>query len=93
MTAASAFYDALETRPAELRERHLMKALARQVAQARERTGAYAELLAGVAPGDVVSRAALARLPVTRKHELLLRQHAARYMEDIARRSADAAFF
>ena len=78
MTAASAFYDALETRPAELRERHLMKALARQVAQARERTGAYAELLAGVAPGDVVSRAALARLPVTRKHELLLRQHAAR---------------
>ncbi|MBC7940950.1 MAG: AMP-binding protein, partial [Chitinophagaceae bacterium] len=48
-----------------------------QVAAA-QRTPAMAELLAGVDPAVVTSRAALARLPVIRKTELLERQKAAR---------------
>jgi phenylacetate-CoA ligase len=79
MTAAStAFYDALETRAPELREQHLMAALPKQVAHARAHASAFAELLADVTPASVDSRAALAKLPVIRKHELLERQRAAR---------------
>ncbi|WP_280154261.1 AMP-binding protein [Piscinibacter sp. XHJ-5] len=75
---ASAFYDVLETRPPELRERHLMAALPTQVAHARAHAPAFAELLRDVSPAEVTSRAALARLPVTRKHELIERQRATR---------------
>lgn len=72
------FYDALETRPAGEREADLMRRLAVQVAHAQARSSAFAELLAGVDAAQVNSRAALARLPVTRKHELLARQQAQR---------------
>jgi phenylacetate-CoA ligase len=71
------FYDALETRDAGLREAALLAALPAQVAAAQA-TPAFAELLAGVDAATVTSRAALARLPVTRKHELLQRQQAQR---------------
>jgi len=76
--ASTAFYDALETRAPELREQHLMAALSKQVAHARAHASAFAELLADVTPASVDSRAALAKLPVIRKHELLERQRAAR---------------
>jgi phenylacetate-CoA ligase len=76
--AAPAFYDALETRRPDLREQQLMAALPKQIARARTHTDAFAELLAAVTPAQVDSRAALAKLPVTRKHELLLRQRATR---------------
>jgi phenylacetate-CoA ligase len=79
MTAASpAFYDALETRAPQEREQALMAALPKQVAHARAHARAFAEMLADVTPARIDSRAALARLPVTRKHELLERQRAAR---------------
>ena len=71
-------YDALETRDPSVREAGLMAALPMQIAHAQARTGVYAHILAGVDAASVSSRAALARLPVTRKHELLERQHAAR---------------
>ena len=71
--ATSKFYDALETREPAAREAALMQALAGQVRHARACTDAFAELLAA-APDRVDSRAALAALPVTRKHELLARQ-------------------
>jgi len=71
-------YDALETRTPAERERALMAALPAQIAHARECTGAFAQILQGVVPGEVSSRAALARLPVTRKHELLERQRTQR---------------
>ncbi|MBB2486206.1 AMP-binding protein [Mitsuaria sp. WAJ17] len=74
----SEFYDALEARDPQLREAALMAALPRQVAQAQAQTAAFAELLAGVDAGAVNSRPALARLPVTRKSELLARQQAVR---------------
>ena len=73
-------YDALETRlPAE-REASLMAALPAQVAHAQTASVAFAELLAGVNASDVVDRAALARLPVIRKHELQERQQASRQL-------------
>jgi phenylacetate-CoA ligase len=45
---------------------------------ARAHAAAFAELLADVTPAQVDCRAALAHLPVVRKHELLERQRAAR---------------
>jgi phenylacetate-CoA ligase len=71
-------YDALETRPPAEREAALLAALPQQIAHARTRSAAFANLLAGVDALAVDSRAALAQLPVIRKHELLERQKAAR---------------
>ena len=73
----SEHFDALETRDPAAREAALMAALPKQVAAA-QRTPAFAELLKGVEAGAITSRAALARLPVLRKHELLERQKARR---------------
>ncbi len=75
---ATAFFDALEARDPMLRETALMAALPQQVAHAQTATAAFAGVLAGVDPAEVCSRAALARLPVIRKHELLALQQAAR---------------
>ena len=72
-----AHHDALETRPAAEREAALVASLPRQVAAA-QRTAAFGELLAGVDAANITSRAALARLPVLRKHELLELQKAQR---------------
>ncbi|WP_114376903.1 phenylacetate--CoA ligase family protein [Elioraea thermophila] len=67
-------FDALETRDPEERERALMRALAAQVAHAKANTPHYARLLAEVDPETVRSREALARLPLTRKSELIALQ-------------------
>ena len=53
-----------------------MAALPGQIAHARRHAPAFAELLKDVDAAAVASREALARLPVTRKHELLERQRA-----------------
>ena len=75
MTANTApYYDALETRTPEQRERALMSALAAQIAHAKAHTAAFGASLAHIDAVDINSRAALAHLPVTRKHELLERQ-------------------
>jgi phenylacetate-CoA ligase len=63
-------YDELETRTPEERERALFAALPQQVAHARAKAPAFAKLLADVDPAGIDSRAALARLPVTRKSDL-----------------------
>jgi phenylacetate-CoA ligase len=75
---SAAFYDALETREPAQRETALMAALPAQIAHAQQHAPAFAELLAGVDASSISSRAALARLPVTRKSELLERQQAQR---------------
>jgi phenylacetate-CoA ligase len=72
------FFDALETRTPKDREAQLMSALPAQVAYAQQATRAYARILDGVAAAKVSSRDALARLPVTRKSELLEQQKAQR---------------
>lgn len=74
----NSFYDTLENRAPADREADLLKALPAQVAHARSRSAAFAEILADINPADITSRAALARLPVTRKHELHERQQAQR---------------
>ena len=68
------FYDALETRSPEVREAALMAALPQQIAHAQQASPAFADILAGVDAAGVTHRAALARLPVTRKSELLALQ-------------------
>ena len=70
-------YDSLETRDPEVRERDLMAALPRQVADAKAFAPAYAELLRDIDADAVTTRAALAALPVVRKSELHDRQQAA----------------
>ena len=74
----SMFYDALETRAPAEREAALMAALPRQIAHAQQASPAFADILAGVDATTITDRAALARLPVTRKYELLERQQAQR---------------
>ena len=72
------YFDALETRPPAAREAALMDALPRLIAHAQQHSRALAHILAGVNAQTVTTREALARLPVTRKSELLQRQRAAR---------------
>lgn len=72
------FYDALETRDPIEREAALMVALPAVVAHAQQASPAMAAILKGVDATQVVSREALAHLPVTRKHELLALQQASR---------------
>jgi phenylacetate-CoA ligase len=71
-------YDALETRAPAQREAAWFAALPAQLAHAKEATAAYAALLRDADPAAVTDRAALARLPVVRKAELLERQKASR---------------
>lgn len=81
MIEMSKHYDALETRDPAQREAALLAALPGLVARAQQAAPAFAEILRGVDAAAVNNRAALAQLPVTRKHELLARQQAVRAKE------------
>ena len=72
------YFDALETRAPAAREAALMDALPRLITHAQQHSRALAHILAGVDAQTVTTREALARLPVTRKSELLQRQRATR---------------
>ncbi len=65
------FLDGLESRDPTLREVELMSRLPACVAHAQEASAAYRDILQEVEPREVISRDALARLPVTRKHSLV----------------------
>ncbi|MBI3525792.1 MAG: phenylacetate--CoA ligase family protein [Betaproteobacteria bacterium] len=67
----SKFYDALETRDPAEREASLMTRLPQQIAHARSRSPYFAEAFAAVDAASITSRAALAQLPVLRKHALI----------------------
>ncbi len=71
-------YDALETRDPEARERAILERLPKQVAHAKAHAPAFARRLADVDPAALTTRAALAKVPVTRKSELVELQKAAR---------------
>ena len=64
-------FDTLETRDPERREREQLLQLPRQIAHAKANAPAFARILADVDAASVTTRAALARVPVTRKSELL----------------------
>lgn len=72
------FFDTYETQAPEVREASLMADLPRQIAHAKQNTSYFGKLLAGVEPGDIASRAALAQLPVTYKSDLIEAQAANR---------------
>jgi phenylacetate-CoA ligase len=74
----SEHFDTLETRDPELRERAQLAALPVRIALAKSHTAAYARIFSGVDPAAVTTRDALARLPVTRKTDLLELQKASR---------------
>ncbi len=74
----SSHFDALETRDPFQREAALLAALPKQVAHAKASARAFAKSLQSVDATQVNSRAALAKLPVIRKHELLEQQKAER---------------
>ena len=65
------YLDDLETRPPAVRERQLFNALPDQIANAQQNAPYFTKLLAGVAAHTITDRAALARLPVTRKSDLI----------------------
>jgi phenylacetate-CoA ligase len=69
-------YDPLETRTPEERELALMQRLAKQVQHAKRNTLAYQQRFQGLNTEHINTRAALATLPVVRKHELMESQHA-----------------
>jgi len=74
--------DALETRDPAAREAALMAALPGQIAHAQKNAPAFAEILKDIHAADITSRAALAKLPVIRKYELLEKQKASRAAGD-----------
>jgi phenylacetate-CoA ligase len=74
----STFFDGLETRAPEQREQALLAALPVAITHAQTHAPALARQLAGVDAAAVTSRAALAALPVLRKHELLEGQQRSR---------------
>lgn len=64
------YYDSLETRSPDEREAQLMAALSKQIGLAKRRAPGFKRILKGIDPKAIDSRAALARLPVTRKSDL-----------------------
>jgi phenylacetate-CoA ligase len=70
-------YDALETRDPAERERALFDALPLHLELARAASPYLRRVLEGIASREVTSRSALARLPLTRKSDLIELQRAA----------------
>ena len=74
----AAYFDALEARDPAVRDASLLTRLPSQIAHAKAKSEGFRALLASVDPADVTSWAALARLPVTRKSDLIEAQKARR---------------
>lgn len=64
-------YDDREIQSPDEREASLLQRLSSQIAHARHNAPAFAERLKDVDPQEITSREALAKLPVTRKSELM----------------------
>jgi phenylacetate-CoA ligase len=67
----SKYFDDLETRAPDVRERALFKVLQEQLANAKKNAPYFTALLKDVQPHEVKDRAALAKLPITRKSDLI----------------------
>jgi phenylacetate-CoA ligase len=74
----SAYFDTLETRSSAERELALTQTLPAQIRLAQQHSAAMGRILKGIDASGVTSRSELARLPVTRKSELLDLQKAGR---------------
>lgn len=87
------YYDLLEIRNPAQREKALMNALAEQLQHAKSVSSEYAELLRGIDAPEISSRDALARLPLTRKADLVARQGALPPFGGLARTEGLARLF
>ena len=65
------YYDALETRDPQLRQTELIHAVANQVTHAKNNSAYYKKLFAGINAADITSPNTIAKLPITRKSELI----------------------
>ena len=65
------YYDRLETQDKKARKESLAESLPLQIAHAQKKSPAYARILEGIDPDSVTGRKALARLPLTRKSDLI----------------------
>ncbi len=65
------YYDELEIQLPEAREAALMAALPEAIGNAKANAPGFAKILAGIDSAGVTSREALAKLPVTRKSDLI----------------------
>jgi phenylacetate-CoA ligase len=74
--AESPYYDALETRDPMARDAAQLASLRAQIALAKASAPGWRRILEKVDPDKIADRAALARLPVTRKSDLLELQRA-----------------
>ena len=72
------YYDKLETRQQESRERWQLERLPRQIAHAKARAPAFSRILEKIDPAAIKTRAALRDIPITRKSDLLSLQNASR---------------
>ena len=72
----SKYFDDLEIRTPQARERALIHALQEQIENAKKRAPYFAQLLSHVQPHEIAERTALAKLPVTRKSQLMELQKA-----------------
>ncbi len=72
----TAHFDELETRSADQRAADLARILPARIATAKASAPALAASLAGIEPTSITERAALARLPIIRKSELMNAQAA-----------------
>ena len=68
------FYDDLESRAPEQREEALLAALAGHIAHAKSNTPYFGKMLKDIDAETINDRAALARIPVTRKSDLIALQ-------------------
>jgi len=68
------FYDDLETRDPEAREKALLTQLSEQLAHAKSNSSFYQVALADIDPETISNRDALAQLPTTRKSDLATHQ-------------------
>ncbi len=70
----SEFFDSLETRDPQERQQALIQAVSAQVAHAKNKASTYKTQLADIDPGEINDIAAIAKLPITRKSELIEQQ-------------------
>ena len=76
--ANSAFYDNLETRDPDQRERELLSALPGQIRHAKANAPYFSNLFSDINPEGITSREALKHIPVTRKSDLIKQQNKAK---------------
>ena len=65
------FFDKFETREPLQREQELFAAVRAQIANAQQHSPYFARTLAGISGADIKDRAALTKLPITRKADLI----------------------